>query len=86
MPVVHVRPTVRLEGFFLMFTADAVRGSPQIRLPFGEGQTSPVAVEDVARVLAARLANPPPHLGKIDHLTGPQSEHMYLRIAAPAML
>ena len=32
---------------------------------------------DVARVLAARLANPPPHLGKIDHLTGPQSENMY---------
>jgi uncharacterized protein YbjT (DUF2867 family) len=43
-------------------------------------------VEDVARVLAALLANPPPHLGKIDHLTGPQSENMYLRIAAPAML
>jgi len=68
---VHVRPTVLLEGFFLMFTSDAVRGSHQIRRPFGEGKTSPVAVEDVARVLAARLANPPPHLGQIDHLTGP---------------
>jgi hypothetical protein len=33
-------------------------------------------VEDVARV-PPRLANPPP-LGKIDHLTGPQSENMYL--------
>ena len=57
-PVVHGRPTVLLEGFFLMFTADSVRESHQIRRPFGEGQTSPVAVEDVARVLAARLANP----------------------------
>jgi uncharacterized protein YbjT (DUF2867 family) len=83
---VHVRPTVLLEGFFLMFTAKSVRGSHQIRLPFGEGKISPVAVEDVARVLAALLANPQPHLGKIDRLTGPQSETMYLRIAAPAML
>jgi uncharacterized protein YbjT (DUF2867 family) len=77
LPVVHVRPTVLLEGFFLMFTADSVRGSHQIRRPFGEGKTSPFAVEDVARVLAARLANPQPHLSKIDHLTGPQSENMH---------
>jgi uncharacterized protein YbjT (DUF2867 family) len=34
-------------------------------------------VEDVARVLAALLANPQPHIGKIYHLTGPQSENMY---------
>ena len=27
LPVVHVRPTVLLEGFFLMFTADSVRES-----------------------------------------------------------
>src|SRR3989442_6526143 len=32
-------------------------------LPFGEGKTSPVAVEDVARVVAAVRANPPPHIG-----------------------
>jgi len=77
LPVVHVRPTVFLEGFFLLFTADAVRESHQIRLPFGEGKTSPVAAEDVARVVAALLANPQPHLGKISHLTGPQSETMH---------
>lgn len=76
LPVVHVRPTVLLEGFFLIFTADSVRESNQIRLPFGDGRTSPVAVEDVARVIAALLANPQPHLGKIYHLTGPQSENM----------
>ena len=66
-----------LEGFFLIFTADSVRQSNQIRLPFGEGKTSPVAVEDVARVIAALLANPQPHIGKTYHLTGPQSENMY---------
>src|SRR5690348_237430 len=77
LPVVHVRPTVFLEGFFLMFTSESVRTSHQIRLPFGEGKTSPVAAEDVARVVAALLANPQPHIGKIYHLTGPQSENMH---------
>ena len=76
LPVVHVRPTVLLDGFFLIFTSDSVRQSNQIRLPFGEGKTSPVAVEDVARVIAALLANPQSHVGKIYHLTGPQSENM----------
>src|SRR5260221_5246623 len=77
LPVVHVRPTVFLEGFFLSFTSDSVRESNQIRLPFGEGKTSPVAAEDVARVVAALLVNPLPHIGKIYHLTGPQSETMH---------
>src|SRR4051812_20476111 len=76
LPVVHVRPTVLLDGFFLIVTPDSVRESNQIRLPFGEGKTSPVAVEDVARVVAALLADPRPHIGKIYHLTGPQSENM----------
>jgi hypothetical protein len=31
----------------------------------------------VARVVAALLANPQPHIGKIYHLTGPQSENMH---------
>ena len=73
----HVRPTVFLEGFFLMFTSDTVRESNLIRLPFGDGKTSPVAVEDVARVVAALLADPQPHIGRIYHLTGPQSENMH---------
>lgn len=77
LPVVHVRPTVLLEGFFQIFTADSVRESSQIRLPFGEGKTSPVAVEDVARVLASLLTNPQPHIAKTYHLTGPQSEDMH---------
>ena len=77
LPVVHVRPTVLLEGFFLILTPDSVKESNQIRLPFGDGKTSPVAVEDVARVIATLLANPQPHIGKIYHLTGPQSENMH---------
>jgi uncharacterized protein YbjT (DUF2867 family) len=77
LPVVHVRPTIFLEGFFLTLTPDSVRQSNQIRLPFGEGKTSPVAAEDVARVVATLLENPQSHIGKIYELTGPQSENMY---------
>jgi len=76
LPVVHVRPTVFLEGFFLLFTSDSIKESSQIRLPFGEGKTAPVSAEDVARVVAALLTDPQPHIGKIYHLTGPQSENM----------
>ena len=77
LPVVHVRPTVLLEGFFLILTPESVRESDQIRLPFGEGKTSPVAVDDVARVIATLLIDPQPHIGKVYHLTGPQSENMH---------
>jgi uncharacterized protein YbjT (DUF2867 family) len=77
LPVVHVRPTVLLDGFFLILTSESVKKSNQIRLPLGEGKTSPVAVEDVARVIGALLANPQPHIGKTYHLTGPQSENMH---------
>src|SRR5690242_10505754 len=77
LPVVHVRPTVFLEGFFLTLTPDSVRGSDQIRLPFGEGKTSPVGAEDVALAISVLLVNPQPHIGKIYHLTGPESENMH---------
>jgi uncharacterized protein YbjT (DUF2867 family) len=77
LPVVHVRPTVFLEGFFLTLTQDSVRESNQIRLPFGEGKTAPVSAEDVALVVTELLENPQPHIGKIYHLTGPQSENMH---------
>ena len=43
---------------------------------YGGVVTSPIAAEDVARVVAALLTNPQPHIGKIYHLTGPQSENM----------
>src|SRR3954449_9784415 len=77
LPVVHVRPTVLLEGFFLILTPQSVRESNANRLPFGEWRTSPVGVEDVARVVAVPVAYPRPHIGKTYHLTGPQSEDMH---------
>jgi uncharacterized protein YbjT (DUF2867 family) len=76
LPVVTVRPTVFLEGFFLPLTGPGVRERNRIELPFGRGKTNPVAAADVARVIAAVLANPGPHLGRIYELTGPLSQDM----------
>src|SRR5262249_12694857 len=76
LPVVTIRPTMFLESFFL-FAGQAVRDRGRIELPFGQGKTSPVAAADVARVVAAILADPGPHLGRIYELTGPRSQDMY---------
>jgi uncharacterized protein YbjT (DUF2867 family) len=77
LPVVTIRPTVFLEGFFLPLTGPSVREKGRIELPFGRGKTSPVASADVARVVAAILANPGPHLGRVYELTGPRSQDMH---------
>jgi len=78
LPVVHVRPTVFLENFFfLAWAAESIARDGTIRLPFGTGRTSPVAVADVAAVMATILANPVPHIGKVYELTGPRSQDMH---------
>jgi uncharacterized protein YbjT (DUF2867 family) len=76
LPVIHVRPTVFLEGFFLRFCAASVKKANQIQLPMGSGKTSPISAFDVARAVAELLANPAPHIGKIYNLTGPQTEDL----------
>ncbi len=76
LPVVTIRPTVFLEGFFLPLTGPSVRDRGRIELPFGRGKTNPVATADVARVIAALLADPGPHLGRVYELTGPRSQDM----------
>src|SRR6185436_4876373 len=77
LPVVTIRPTVFLEGFFLPLTGPSVRDRGRIELPFGQGKTNPVAAADVARVVAAVLTEPGPHLGRIYELTGPRSQDMH---------
>jgi uncharacterized protein YbjT (DUF2867 family) len=77
LPVVTIRPTVFLEGFFLPFTGPSVRDRSCIELPFGTGKTSPVAAADVARVVTTVLADPGGHLGQIYELTGPRSQDMH---------
>ena len=76
LPVVTIRPTVFLDGFFLPLTGPSVRDRGRIELPFGQGKTSPVATADVAGVIAAILPDPGPHLGRIYELTGPRSQNM----------
>ena len=76
LPVITIRPTVFLEGFFLPVTGQSVRNRGRIEIPFGEGKTSPVSTADVAHVIAAVLADPGPHLGRIYELTGPRSQDM----------
>jgi uncharacterized protein YbjT (DUF2867 family) len=76
LPVVTIRPTMFLESF-LQLVAPTVRNRDRIELPFGRGKTSPVAAADVARVVAAILADPGPHLGRVYELTGPRSQDMH---------
>jgi NAD(P)H dehydrogenase (quinone) len=77
LPVVHVRPTVFLQHFFFSaWAAESIAGDATIRLPFGAGRTSPIDVRDVAEVIAAVLASPAAHVGKVYELTGPRSEDM----------
>jgi len=75
LPVVTIRPTIFLESF-LTLASSSVRDRGRIELPFGRGKTSPIAAADVARVVAAILAEPRPHLGRIYELTGPRSQDM----------
>jgi NAD(P)H dehydrogenase (quinone) len=78
LPVVHLRATVFLQNpFFLAWAAESIARDATIRLPFGNGRTSPVDTRDVAEVAAVILANPTAHLGKVYELTGPRSQDMH---------
>lgn len=82
LPVVTVRPTVFLEGFFRLLAAQGVRERDELAVPLGDRRTSPVSAVDVAGAVAEILDDPAPHIGKIYNLTGPESadlEH-YARV------
>src|SRR4051794_36219490 len=77
LPVVHVRPTIFLDSpLFTTLAAPSIADSGTIRLPFGTGRTSPIATDDVARVVATVLTDPGPCIGRAPELTGPRSEDM----------
>jgi NAD(P)H dehydrogenase (quinone) len=77
LPVVHVRPTVFLQHFFfLAWAAESIARDGTIRLPFGSARTSPIDTLDVAEVIAAILASPQAHVGKVYELTGPVSQDL----------
>jgi uncharacterized protein YbjT (DUF2867 family) len=76
LPVVTIRPTMFIDSF-IQLAAPTVRSRGRIEVPFGRGKTSPVAAADAARVVAAVLADPGPHLGRTYELTGPRSQDMH---------
>jgi uncharacterized protein YbjT (DUF2867 family) len=87
LPVITMRPTVFLEGFFLLLAAPAVRDADELALPMGGGKTSPISAVDVARAVSVVLEDPTPHIGKIYNLTGFESadlEH-YARVFSEAL-
>ncbi|MFD8999389.1 NAD(P)H-binding protein [Streptomyces sp. NPDC059582] len=77
LPVVHIRPTAFLDNpLFTTLAARSIQDNGTIVLPFGSGRTSPVAVDDVARVVATVLRDPAPHVGGVYELTGPRTLDM----------
>ncbi|MDK1489810.1 SDR family NAD(P)-dependent oxidoreductase [Sinorhizobium sp. 7-81] len=87
LPVVTVRPTVFLEGFFLRLAAAGVKQRDELAVPLGAGKTSPISAVDVARAVSVILDDPAPHIGKVYNLTGYESadlEH-YARVFSEAL-
>ena len=82
LPVVTVRPTVFLEGFFLRLAAAGVRDSDELALPLGNSKTSPISAVDVARAVSVLLDDPAPHIGHVYNLTGFESADLdnYARV------
>ncbi|MFB7498793.1 NAD(P)H-binding protein [Streptomyces sp. NPDC056161] len=77
LPVVHIRPTAFLDNpLFTTLAARSIRERGTIELPFGTGRTSPIATDDVARVVATVLHDPAPHVGHVYELTGPRTLDM----------
>jgi uncharacterized protein YbjT (DUF2867 family) len=62
---------------FILLTAESIKRDGTIRLPFGEGRTSPVDASDVADVIVAVLGNPSGHVGHVYELTGSKSETLH---------
>jgi uncharacterized protein YbjT (DUF2867 family) len=87
LPVVTVRPTAFMEGFFLRLCVNGVREADELVLPLGNSKSSPIAAVDVARVVAVILHDPAPHIGQIYNLTGPASADLdyYARAFSDAL-
>jgi len=87
LPVVTVRPTVFLEGFFLRLAAAGVREADELALPMGSGKTSPISAVDVARAVSVVLDDPALHIGHVYNLTGFESADLdhYARVFSEAL-
>jgi uncharacterized protein YbjT (DUF2867 family) len=57
---------------FTFLASPTVRERGALVLPFGTARTSPIAADDVARVVAALLRDPGDRIGQVFELTGPE--------------
>jgi uncharacterized protein YbjT (DUF2867 family) len=87
LPVITVRPTVFLEGFFLRLAAAGVRDRDELALPLGASKTSPIFAVDVARAVSVILDDPARHIGNVYNLTGFESADLdhYARAFSEAL-
>jgi len=74
LPIIHVRPTIFMEAFY--FIATPMKRDGEMRVPFGQARSSPIAASDVALAVSKILLKPSPHIGRVYQLTGPQSQTM----------
>ncbi|KFC77799.1 hypothetical protein GEAM_4136 [Ewingella americana ATCC 33852] len=78
VPTTHLRVTLFAE--WLLYTSHLIREGRYVT-PFGaDSRFAPIAASDIARVIAAILLNPEPHVGKVYPLHGPR-EHSHLDIS-----
>lgn len=68
--VIHVNPG--LFAFVYLLGLPAIIHMGMFVAPFGDGRNAPPSNEDIARVAAAVLTDPAPHLGKCYRPTGPK--------------
>jgi NAD(P)H dehydrogenase (quinone) len=71
----HLRPTLFAE--WLTWQWARHDGQGVLRLPFGNGRFTPIASADLARVIAAILANPGPHDRQVYPLYGPEELDLF---------
>ncbi|CDN51383.1 NAD(P)H-binding protein [Neorhizobium galegae] len=71
VPTIHLRPTFFSQWLLYPFARKTIVEQSIIDLPYGAGRHAPIAAEDQARLIAALLAEPTPHIGKTYTLHGP---------------
>jgi uncharacterized protein YbjT (DUF2867 family) len=70
-PVIHLRPTFFAQWILYPFIREQII-SGSVEWGWSMGKHAPIAAEDQARLIAAVLQNPGPHLGKTYPLYGPK--------------
>ena len=71
VPTAHIRPTFFAQWLTYPLSRKHILERGVISQPLGNGRHAPIAAEDQARFIAAVLADPAPHKGKVYPLFGP---------------